>query len=69
MLKVVEGGVGRTDTKLKKPLFNIGISDFVEEFFVGIAHDKNMVRMAKFFEQNQHLAHELRDNDFFGKSG
>jgi len=47
----------------------IGISDFFEEFFVGITHDKNMVRMAKFFEQNPYLASSLKDNDFLAKVG
>jgi hypothetical protein len=45
------------------------VSDFIEEFFVGIAHDKNMVRMAKFFEQNPALASSLKQNDFLAKVG
>ena len=31
---------------------NLGLSDLVEEFWVGIAHDKNMGRMADFFDKN-----------------
>ena len=31
----------------------MGVSDLVEEFFVGIAHDKNMVKMVEFLEANK----------------
>mmetsp|Transcript_1005 Transcript_1005/g.1004 ORF Transcript_1005/g.1004 Transcript_1005/m.1004 type:complete len:80 (+) Transcript_1005:741-980(+) len=47
----------------------MGLSDFVEEFFVGITHDKNMGRMAQFFDKNPSLGQALKDNDFFAKVG
>ncbi len=50
IVRVIEASANKGHTKLKYPFLGLGISDFVEEFFVGIAHDKNLVRMAKFFE-------------------
>ena len=32
---------------------NMGLSDLVEEFFVGITHDKNMARMAEFMDNTK----------------
>jgi hypothetical protein len=54
MLSILEKAIGKADgsTKLSKPFLRLGLSDFIEEFFVGIAHDKNMARMATFFESN-----------------
>ena len=49
----------------KKSLLGLGISDYIEEFFVGISHDKNFARMADFFEANPNI--NLKENDFFGK--
>lgn len=47
----------------------LNLSDYVEEFFVGITHDKNMRRLAEFFDQHQpHLVSE-GNPDFFHKFG
>jgi hypothetical protein len=62
-------GKGAGSTKLRGSLLGLGLSDFVEEFFVGIAHDKNFVRMAKFYERNPYLAETLTKDDFFAKTG
>ena len=37
-------------TSLKGSFLGIGLSDFVEEFFTGITHDKNWGRMAEYME-------------------
>lgn len=47
---------------------NLGISDLIEEFFVGITHDKNMARMASFFEKNS-VNLEADAPDFFKQFG
>ena len=52
-------------TTPRKTLLGLGISDYIEEFFVGITHDKNMARLADFFEQHPNI--NLKDNDFYGK--
>lgn len=60
----------------------MGISDFVEEFFVGIAHDKNMARFAEFMDKNSpnleegspdfhkalNLNHETKLAEFYGQT-
>lgn len=47
---------------------NLGISDLIEEFFTGIAHDKNMARMAEFLDKtNPNL--EEGSSDFLSKFG
>jgi nucleoside-diphosphate-sugar epimerase len=50
LLHVLEAVVGKAEgsTKLSKSLLNV--SDYVEEFFVGIAHDKNFRRLGEYFE-------------------
>lgn len=55
LLHLVEGSVGKQEgsTKLVGSFLGLGLSDFVEEFFTGITHDKNMARMADYLEQNQ----------------
>lgn len=68
IVKTLEEASGKGNTATKSPLLNIGLSDFVEEFWVGFAHDKNMVRMAKFFELNPELKSKLRENDLFAKT-
>ena len=50
MLSVLEGSCGQNKTKLSSSFLGLRLTDFVEEFFVGIAHDKNMGKMAEFFE-------------------
>jgi nucleoside-diphosphate-sugar epimerase len=49
ILHLIEKSVGRQEgnTSLSTSL---GISDFFEEFFVGIAQDKNMARFAEFMD-------------------
>lgn len=47
ILHMIEKQVGREGTRLSG---NLGLSDFIEEFFTGITHDKNMARMAEFFD-------------------
>lgn len=71
ILHVLEKANGKSEnsTKLSRSLLGLGLSDFVEEFFVGITHDKNMARMAAFFEQNQYFKQGLKENDFFAKFG
>lgn len=69
MLKILEDTNNKQNTKKYRPFLGIGLTDFVEEFFVGITHDKNMVRMAKFFEQNPYLASSLKENDILAKVG
>lgn len=55
--------------KTYKSFLDLSLSDFVEEFFTGIAHDKNFVKMAKFFESDSSLRRYLIEEDFFGKKG
>ena len=66
--QLLERGCGRTP-KSSKTLLDLSLSDFVEEFFTGVTHDKNMVKMAKFFESDHTLRRYLLDNDFFAKKG
>lgn len=49
LLHHIERSVGNEEGSTKFST-NLGLSDFVEEFFVGITHDKNMARMAKFLD-------------------
>lgn len=48
ILHLAEKQLGKDEgsTKLTKSLPGLNISDFVEEFFTGITHDKNMARLA-----------------------
>ena len=61
-------------------LLGLNLSDYVEEFFTGITHDKNMARMAHFMEEHTPilengspdfhkkfgLSHKVALNDYFG---
>jgi hypothetical protein len=49
---ILEQSVGKApgSTKLSSSLLRLDLSDYVEEFFVGITHDKNMRRMAEHFD-------------------
>lgn len=74
---------GKTEgsTKLVSSFLGLGLSDLIEEFFVGITHDKNMARMADFMEQNQpnleegatdfhkalNINQDVKLNDFYGQ--
>lgn len=40
-------------TKLTNSFLRLNLSDYIEEFFVGITHDKNMRRMAEYFETHK----------------
>lgn len=64
ILTVLEQSVSKDQgsTRTKK---SFGLTDYIEEFFVGIAHDKNMARMSDFFEANSSI--NLKENDFYGK--
>ena len=63
LLHHLERSVGKEEgsTKLNA---NLGISDLVEEFFTGIAHDKNMARFAEFMDKNSPNLEE-GNADFF----
>lgn len=52
LLKFAERAVGRENTRLRGSLLGLQLSDYVEEFFTGITHDKNMARMAEFFDSH-----------------
>ena len=41
---------GEGSTKLSNSFLRLNLSDYVEEFFVGITHDKNFRRLAEYFE-------------------
>jgi hypothetical protein len=64
---LAERKVGRENTSLKGSLLGLNLSDYVEEFFVGITHDKNMARMAEFFDT--HYINIEADADFHQKFG
>lgn len=77
ILHMIEKQVGREGTRLSG---NLGLSDFIEEFFTGITHDKNMARMAQYmdahtpnfeagapdFNQKFGLTPKVSLQDFFG---
>ena len=52
ILHIIEKHVGKDSgsTSLKGSLLGLNISDYVEEFFTGITHDKNMGRMADYMD-------------------
>lgn len=68
ILAVLEGAVGKAQysTKLANSLLRLNLSDYVEEFFVGITHDKNMRRMAEYYESHKPNLTE-NNPDFFSK--
>jgi len=49
-------------------LLGLGLSDYVEEFFTGITHDKNMGRMAEYMEAHT-PNFEAGSPDFFKAFG
>jgi hypothetical protein len=65
MVKHLENASEKKKTKLTT---NWGISDLIEEFWVGLAHDKNFQKMATFFEAHPELRSELSNNDYFAKT-
>jgi len=54
LLHSIEKQVGKDQgsTSLRRSLLGLGLSDYVEEFFTGITHDKNMGRFAEYMEQH-----------------
>lgn len=64
VLHLVERSIGKSEGSTSFSA-NLGISDFIEEFFVGITHDKNMGRMAAFLDQN---SPNLEENPDFHKT-
>ena len=52
MLRFAEKAVGKTEgsTKINAPRISAGLSNYVEEFFVGITHDKNFRRFANYMD-------------------
>lgn len=68
LLGMTQKLVGNDNTKLAGSLLGLGISDYVEEFFTGITHDKNMSRMAEFFDTHS-LNLEADSPDFFKQFG
>ena len=68
LLGMTQKLVGNDNTKLASSLFGLGLSDYVEEFFTGITHDKNMGRMAEFFDTHS-LNLEADQPDFFKQFG
>ena len=68
ILGVLEVAVGKGEgqTKLVQSFLRQDFSDYIEEFFVGITHDKNMRRMAEFFETHKPNLSE-GNPDFFSK--
>lgn len=64
ILHLVEKSVGRDSTALKGSLLGLGLSDYLEEFFTGITHDKNMARMAEYMDANMP---QFDMQDFFQK--
>ena len=67
LLQFAERAVGRENTRLKGSILGLHLSDYVEEFFTGITHDKNMARMAEFFDT--HSVNIEADEDFHKKFG
>ena len=67
---MVEKHVGKDQgsTKLTGSCLNLGLSDYVEEFFTGITHDKNMARMAEFLDTHS-VNLEADCPDFHSKFG
>ena len=63
MMVACEKAAGKSTAKL---VGNMGISDLVEEWFAGIAHDKNLAKMAQWYESTRPNLHE---NDFMANFG
>ena len=63
IVNVLERSLGRNEGATKQSL-QLPFFEYLEEIFVGIAHDRNMVNFAKEFDRvNPNLAHD----DFFQK--
>ena len=57
---------GQTNIASSKIDLGLGLTDFIEEFFTGITHDKNMARMVEYFDQHTPV---FDTADFFKKLG
>ena len=68
MVEKIEEATGKTVGSTKAQT-NQGISDLIEEFFVGIAHDKNMANLASFFDNNKSVTGLLTEQDFWAATG
>lgn len=70
ILHLIEQSVGKDagSTGLRRQLLGLGISDYVEEFFTGITHDKNMGRMAQYMDAHT-PNFEAGSPDFFKHFG
>lgn len=68
LLHLLEKQVGKDSgsTSLKGSLLGLGLSDYVEEFFTGITHDKNMGRFAEYMDSHRP---NIEADDFFSKFG
>ncbi len=68
LLHLIEKQVGKDSgsTSLKGSLLGLGLSDYVEEFFTGITHDKNMGRFVEYMDAHRP---NLDADDFFTKFG
>lgn len=66
ILHIVETACGKEQgsTKLVKPILGLGLSDLVEEFFVGLAHDKNMAYMSEYFSNHAYLEKKMLEKDY-----
>lgn len=55
LLYTLESSLGKDSgsTKLVKSFLRLNLSDYLEEFFVGITHDKNFRRLAENFEAHK----------------
>ncbi len=63
MMAAAEKAAGKSPAKL---VGNMGISDLVEEWFSGLAHDKNLAKMVQWYELNRP---NLSENDFVSHFG
>ena len=61
IISVLETSLAKVEGSTKKG-YNLPGVEFIEEFFVGIAHDRNMIRFAHEFDK---LQPSLEANDFF----
>lgn len=66
LLGMIQKQVGNDNTKLAGSILGLNLSDYVEEFFTGITHDKNMARMAEFYDSHA-INFEADQADFFKK--
>ena len=61
IITVLENSLAKAEGSTKKK-YTLPLVEFVEEFFVGITHDRNMIRFAEEFDK---LQPSLEASDFF----